>query len=535
MTNLFEITSTDLLGRLGTINTSKGIIYTPCFVPVVHPVPDKNLIDVSTFQSVFDVDFIITSSYILRKRFVEEKIDLHKLTKFQGPIMTDSGAYQSLVYGEVEITPENAISYQELIESDFGVPLDIPISIKDSYNIARDKVEITLERCKNVEAIKQESSVIWLGPIQGGKYLDLIEKSAKTISSIDTFGMFAIGSVVEIMNDYRYDTLLEMILTAKQYLNPAKPIHLFGAGHPSIFPFIVAAGCDSFDSASYALYAQDDRYITNTQTFLLEDIEYFPCTCPFCISTTPTNLKQKPKKERMRFLAAHNLHVCQAEIRNIRRAIFSGTLWELLENRATAHPNLKKGFDVLKKHSAMLMRNTPSTKKKGIFMISDSSFSRPELLLHKNRLDSLQLDDKNNLLLLSLINTPITETYSVIRLLKEIIKDNSKLSKTFQIWLLDSYFNIIPLEISEVFPLIQYIGTGTISQELVKENVLDSLNFIESKKFNRIILLGELGSINSIINQQKTFQRMKIESIGFSLKDSNIGILEDIITKLIQI
>ena len=96
---MFEVMSTDLLGRIGIIKTPKGIIHTPCFVPVVHPVPDKNLIDVSTFQSTFQVEFIITSSYILRKRFAEKKINLHDLTKFAGPIMTDSGAYQSLVYG----------------------------------------------------------------------------------------------------------------------------------------------------------------------------------------------------------------------------------------------------------------------------------------------------------------------------------------------------------------------------------------------------------------------------------------------------
>jgi len=531
---LFELTSTDLLGRLGTIKTAKGDIRTPCFVPVVHPVPGKNLIDVSTFQSIFDVDLIITSSYILRKRFAEKKLNLHELTSFSGPIMTDSGAYQSLVYGEVEITPENAISYQELIESDFGVPLDIPISKNDSYEIAHNKVETTLERCKNIINVKQESDVTWLGPIQGGKYLDLIEKSAKTISSIDTFGMFAIGSVVEIMNDYRYDILLEMILTAKQFLDPRKPIHLFGAGHPSIFPFIVAAGCDSFDSASYALYAQDDRYITNTQTFLLEDLEAFPCNCPMCLSSTPQALKQQPKKARMKFLAAHNLHACQAEIRNIRRAISSGTLWELLENRSTAHPNLKKGFDVLKKYSAQLAKNTRSTKKKGIFLLSENSFYRPEVLLHKKRIKSIQFGKRKKLFLISLINSTIAETYPLVKLLKEIIINNQNISENYEVWLLDPYFNIIPLEINEVFPLVQYIGSGNISKERIRNNILDSLKFIDSNNFNRIIILGELGPINSIINQQKLFQKLKIESIGFSLKDSNINIFEDIINNLIE-
>ncbi|MHA1170636.1 MAG: tRNA-guanine transglycosylase, partial [Candidatus Heimdallarchaeota archaeon] len=89
---MFEISESDLLGRNGIIHSLKGKIRTPGFVPVVHPEVTKNLINVADFQSKFDVDLIITSSYILKRRFSDSKIDLHELTNFQGPIMTDSGA-----------------------------------------------------------------------------------------------------------------------------------------------------------------------------------------------------------------------------------------------------------------------------------------------------------------------------------------------------------------------------------------------------------------------------------------------------------
>ena len=112
MTVLFEIFESDLLGRNGIIHSTKGKIRTPSFVPVVHPEVSKNLINVADFQSKFDVDLIITSSYILKRRFSDSEINLHDLTNFQGPIMTDSGAYQSLVYGEIDLTPENVIVYQ---------------------------------------------------------------------------------------------------------------------------------------------------------------------------------------------------------------------------------------------------------------------------------------------------------------------------------------------------------------------------------------------------------------------------------------
>jgi len=327
---LFEISESDLLGRNGIIHSLKGKIRTPGFVPVVHPEVSKNLINVADFQSKFDVDLIITSSYILKRRFSDSEINLHDLTNFQGPIMTDSGAYQSLVYGEIDLTPENVIEYQEMIGSDFAVPLDLPISKTDSYEIAKSKVQETISRNQKVPSLIKSQKTIWVGPIQGGRFLDLVKKTAIETNKVDCFNMFAIGSVVELMNDYKYDTLIDIILTAKQILNPAKPIHLFGAGHPSMFPLIVAAGCDTFDSAAYALYAQDDRYMTSNYTYQLADLNEFPCNCPICSNINPKDLLKLEKIERKKLLSAHNLYVCQTEIRRIRSSISSGTFWKRL-------------------------------------------------------------------------------------------------------------------------------------------------------------------------------------------------------------
>jgi Queuine/archaeosine tRNA-ribosyltransferase len=51
--------------------------------------------------------------------------------------------------------------------------------------------------------------------------------------------------------------LADMIGTLKSTVM-SKPIHLFGAGHPLTIPLAVALGCDTFDSASYMLYARDE-------------------------------------------------------------------------------------------------------------------------------------------------------------------------------------------------------------------------------------------------------------------------------------
>jgi len=77
------------------------------------------------------------------------------------------------------------------------------------------------------------------------------------------------------------------VRAAKRGLDPDAPVHLFGAGHPMMLALAVAAGCDLFDSAAYALMARDGRYLTVSGTEHLEDMEYFPCSCPVCASTRP--------------------------------------------------------------------------------------------------------------------------------------------------------------------------------------------------------------------------------------------------------
>ena len=79
------------------------------------------------------------------------------------------------------------------------------------------------------------------------------------------FKFFALGSPVEVMEAYDFSILAQMIPAAK-YTIPTKPIHLFGAGHPLTIPFVVALGCDMFDSASYILYAKDNRYMHTNGT-----------------------------------------------------------------------------------------------------------------------------------------------------------------------------------------------------------------------------------------------------------------------------
>ena len=116
-------------------------------------------------------------------------------------------------------------------------------------------------------------------------------------------------------------------------MDPSKPVHLFGAGHPLIFPLAVALGCDFFDSSAYVKYANDGRMLFYWGTEKLEDLTELPCSCPVCSKYAASELKKLGKKEKILEIAKHNLYVSFAELKKIRNAIANGNLWELVEIR----------------------------------------------------------------------------------------------------------------------------------------------------------------------------------------------------------
>src|SRR5262249_35031282 len=126
---------------------------------------------------------------------------------------------------------------------------------------------------------------IWVAPVQGAEHLDLVQKSARIFDDMN-FEMLALGSPVQVMETYEFAILARMIAALRNII-PTKPIHLFGAGHPLTIPLAVALGCDTFDSASYILFARDNRYMHTNGTSKLEDITYFSCQCPICLEYRP--------------------------------------------------------------------------------------------------------------------------------------------------------------------------------------------------------------------------------------------------------
>ena len=245
---------------------------------------------------------------------------------------TDSGSFQLSVYGDINVEPLEIVEFQEKIGVDVGTMLDIPTPPDVERERAEKELEETLRRARASIELKKEKNFKLLlnGTIQGSTYLDLRRKSAEEMGKLG-FDIYPIGAVVPLMEEYRYRDVAEIIINAKMYLPTNKPVHLFGCGHPMAFALAVALGCDLFDSAAYALYAKEGRYLTERGTLHLEnlkDLDRFPCSCPVCSTYKPKEIYKMDKKQRTRLLAEHNLYVTFEEIGRIKNAIKEGSLWE---------------------------------------------------------------------------------------------------------------------------------------------------------------------------------------------------------------
>jgi 7-cyano-7-deazaguanine tRNA-ribosyltransferase len=180
--------------------------------------------------------------------------------------------------------------------------------------------------------------------------------------------MLALGSPVEFMESYEYKLLARMIITAKKEMPDSIPLHLFGAGHPLTIPLAVALGCDTFDSASYMLYAKHDRYIMEDGTAHLNEISYFSCTCEICSKYKPKEIQSLPRDEKINSVALHNLYSIKSEVDRVKEYIHEGRLWEYVLKKARAHPKLFEVISVLTSNTSFLIGNTPRFKEKAIFL-----------------------------------------------------------------------------------------------------------------------------------------------------------------------
>lgn len=379
----FEILHKDLMGRIGKFKTSHGYVETPTIMPVINP----NLMAIPAEEmKKYGAEMVITNAYIIYRtaNLKEEAVNkgIHSLLECEMPVMTDSGSYQLYEYKDVEVNNREILEFQQRIGSDVCVPLDIPTAPNVIQERVKNDLEETWRRLREARSIIQTKMLA--GVVQGSTFLNLRAESAKRAAEIG-FDVYAIGGVVPLLESYKFNKLVDIIMTSKMNLPLNAPVHLFGAGHPIIFPLAVALGCDLFDSAAYALYAKGKRYMTSAGTIKVEALRYLPCSCPVCSSYSVNEVKESTD-----LLTEHNLWVTFEEMRAVKQSIAEGTLWELCEMRCRAYPALLNGLKQMTKYAKVIEKYDASSKHP-FFYLGETSTYRPEVLRYSYRLSRFKI------------------------------------------------------------------------------------------------------------------------------------------------
>ncbi|HOI71144.1 MAG TPA: tRNA guanosine(15) transglycosylase TgtA [Methanobacterium sp.] len=500
----FEIKHKDARGRTGILKTPHGKVQTPALMPVIHP--GKQTLDVSKYGA----DMVITNAYLIYKNqdLKHEALEkgVHELINFNGPVMTDSGSFQLSIYGDIEVSNQEIIEFQEKIGTDIGTSLDIPTPPFVTLQRAEREMEVTIQRAR--EALEFRDKLMLNSVVQGSTYPQLRSKCAELLGRMD-FQLHPIGAVVPLMESYQYSTLLDVVMASVEHLPDSRPRHLMGAGHPMLFSFAVALGCDLFDSAAYILYAQDDRLLMPEGTYKLENLVEMPCSCPVCTGYSPDDLRQMKKDDRAKLLAQHNLYVSFAEMRQIRQALADGSLWELMERRGRNHPYLLDAVRKLKNYTPELETYDPPYKKSAFFYSGPESLNRPEVYRHLMRLE--RLPKKGRLLIFPPTEKPYHKHVNTDEDVFFSNMENPDLSKTddLQIAVADVPFVLVPLEIDDVYPLAQNESPQTTDQ--------DARKFLE-KHLKTII-----NTYNDVIISKKVLDALdlQLETLGVPYKIPN--------------
>jgi len=386
MREAFEVRTFDGAARLGELTVPRAgvTVETPALLPVVNP--HVQTIEPSTLAE-FGAEILITNGYVLHgsEDLREPALErgLHDLLGFDGAIVTDSGSFQLAEYGEIDVTTPDILRFQDEIGSDVGTPVDVPTPPDADRDRAESELATTQERLETAESVDVGEMLV-NAPVQGSTYPDLRERAAVHADGTD-LDVFPIGAVVPLLNEYRFAEVVEVVTAAKRGLGVDAPVHLFGAGHPMMFALSVALGCDLFDSAAYALYARDGRYLTVRGTEHLEDLSHFPCACSVCTRHRPADLERMDDDEAERLLARHNLLISFGEVRRIRQAIRDGRLLELVDARARSHPTMLDGYRTLLDHTPVAERHDPVSKGTP-FHVSAESADWPVVARYHDRL-----------------------------------------------------------------------------------------------------------------------------------------------------
>ncbi len=262
----FELITQDDRARLGRINTSRGSIDTPAFMPVGTQGTVKGIFSDDILNT--NTQIILGNTYHLLLRpgieILKKFNGLHKFMNWDKPILTDSGGYQIMSLSKLNkidfkigaifnshidgkkiiLSPEKSIQVQKFINSDIIMVLDECPKLTSDKKILSNAINVSTnwaKRCK-IEFGNNKTKGLF-GIAQGGLFKDLRIESINKLIELD-FDGYAMGGLA--VGEKQID-MFKILNETTNYLPKKKPRYLMGAGTPSDILGAVKEGIDMFD------------------------------------------------------------------------------------------------------------------------------------------------------------------------------------------------------------------------------------------------------------------------------------------------
>ena len=358
MSNFFELKQTDGRARAGVLHTDHGSVETPVFMAV----GTQGSVKGCTPDQLKDagVGVVLGNTYHLMLRPGDETVaelgGLHEMTRWDGPVLTDSGGYQVFSLSDTNsvteegcafknhldgrpemLTPERSMSIQHNLGADIVMQLDdvpaLPASVEREADTMRRSIR-WLDRCAEAlpEKSAQGNKQRLFGIVQGGLTRELREESALELVKRDLPG-YAIGglSVGETKRQMK-----EVLGYVTPLLPEDRPRYLMGVGYPEDLIAAMRMGVDMFDCVLPTRSARHSQVFTSRGRLRMRNSVHArsklpldpECGCYTCRNYSRGYLRHllmAGEMLGMTLLSIHNLHFYTALMRRAREAVLAGS------------------------------------------------------------------------------------------------------------------------------------------------------------------------------------------------------------------
>ena len=366
MKSKLTLIKTEGIARRCEFETVHGTVQTPAFMNVATCGAIKGALSALDLKKI-KCQIMLSNTYHLHVRpgdvLVKEMGGLHEFTRWQGPILTDSGGFQVFSLAKLRkiqeegvtfnshidgkkifMGPEESMQIQSNLGSTIAMAFDECVENPAKYQYAKESCKRTvrwLERCKaEMDRLNSLPDTInkkqlLFGINQGCTFEDLRIENMKEIAALDLDG-YAIGGLA--VGEPKED-MYRVISAVEPYMPKDKIRYLMGVGTPGNIIEGVYRGVDIFDCVMPSRNARHGHLNTwngiiniNNKKYEKDNLPIDPeCDCPTCRNFSRSYIRHLFKAKEMlamRLCVMHNLYFYNTLMEKIREALDNGTYQE---------------------------------------------------------------------------------------------------------------------------------------------------------------------------------------------------------------